>query len=265
MELAAYLLGKCKSVTVLSRSQFPFSSSLGDRIGEQIKNVRLFVFFENSTSFSFAQLFVSKGVAFVTMGSANLSFTIQDEQAVGVQYDGGSLAFDVLVLGIGTVPRTQFLSSIARTEQGFIEVGVDMQTSVPDVFAGGDVVVHPNSLFGHGPINIQHWQTAQAHGRLAALSMLNKAPVGAENSAQFVPFFWSGFFGKGLRFAGHVVDGNVSRVLIDGDLEGLKFVAYYYNGDGRVTGVATMGMDPVASAFASALRWNIEVTKEDVE
>lgn len=47
----------------------------------------------------------------------------------------------------------------------YITVNERFQTSVDDVFAGGDVVIYPNPLFNNKMMNISHWQTAQAHGK----------------------------------------------------------------------------------------------------
>lgn len=66
-----------------------------------------------------------------------------------------------------------------------------------NIFAGGDVVLYPNELFENQLVNIAHWQTAQIHGRFAALTMLGKS-----TTFKSVPFFWSMVFGKGIRFAG---------------------------------------------------------------
>lgn len=40
MEIAAYMKDKAKSITIISRSEVPFSKSLGNQIGAQIKEVR---------------------------------------------------------------------------------------------------------------------------------------------------------------------------------------------------------------------------------
>ena len=40
MEIAAYLLSKAKTVTVLSRSEIPFKTTFGEDVGNIIKKVK---------------------------------------------------------------------------------------------------------------------------------------------------------------------------------------------------------------------------------
>ncbi|OTF71063.1 hypothetical protein BLA29_012274, partial [Euroglyphus maynei] len=163
------------------------------------------------------------------------------------------------------IPNTDFLQEspdIKLSDNNCIIVNESFQTSVSNVYAGGDVCFYPNSIFDNQMMNIAHWQTAQAHGRQAALAMMNRLPTNEMNRFRSVTFFWSAIFGKGIRFAG-IVD-NPDDCHIDGDINDLHFVAYYFRND-RVIGVATIGRDPLASAFAALLRDNKILTKQDIE
>ena len=70
------------------------------------------------------------------------------------------------ILLLGSEPNTHFLADCAelKLHKSFIEVNEKFQTSLPNVYAGGDVVAYRNELFGNELINIAHWQTAQIHG-----------------------------------------------------------------------------------------------------
>lgn len=149
-------------------------------------------------------------------------------------------------------------NSDIKLNNAFIEVNEQFETSAENVWAGGDVVLYPNVLFDNALMNIAHWQTAQIHGRFAGLAMLGKS-----TSFTSVPFFWSGVFGKGIRFAGTIHDP--ANIIIEGDLEQLSFVAIYFNNKDRAVGVATMANDPVATAFAAALRNGKIITKDDIQ
>ena len=68
---------------------------------------------------------------------------------------------DALFILIGAAPRTEWLpTEIARDERGFVETGPDYGTSVPGVFAIGDVragsVKRVASAVGEGSVVIQH-------------------------------------------------------------------------------------------------------------
>lgn len=69
-----------------------------------------------------------------------------------------------------------------------------LQTSNPDVFAGGDVANAP--VLGQ-KASIGHWGLANYHGHIAAFNMLGK-----NKPLKAVPFFWTVLFGKGFRYTG---------------------------------------------------------------
>ena len=68
---------------------------------------------------------------------------------------------DALFVLIGAEPRTEWLpAEIERDERGFVVTGADYATSVPGVFAIGDVrsgsVKRVASAVGEGSVVIQH-------------------------------------------------------------------------------------------------------------
>lgn len=128
-----------------------------------------------------------------------------------------------------------------------------VQGTAPDVYAGGDIAYAP--VLGT-TASIGHWQLAHYHGRIAALNMLNiKKPLAT------VPFFWTMFFGKSVRYSGYAP--SFDAAVITGDLAELKFVAYYCVGD-RVAAIATCGRDPLAAKFAERLAEGRELTKAEI-
>lgn len=153
-----------------------------------------------------------------------MEYGVQSKKLEKIKFDNIEVDVDVCIVGIGSVPNTDFLkdSDLKMTGNGYIEVNAFFETSAEGVYAGGDVVVYPNTLYANRPMNISHWATAQSHGRYAALRMMKKS-----TDFTSVPFFWSMLFGKGLRFCGTVFDAE--NVHIEGDLEKLSFVAYYFD------------------------------------
>uniref|UniRef100_A0A8C2I1W1 Apoptosis inducing factor mitochondria associated 3 n=1 Tax=Cyprinus carpio TaxID=7962 RepID=A0A8C2I1W1_CYPCA len=158
---------------------------------------------------------------------------------------GKVLRADVCVIGIGeSVPATAFLkqSGVHMDSKGFIPVNKTMQTNIDGVFAGGDMVTYPLALRSNKKVNIPHWQMAHVHGRVAALSMMGKA-----SDTKTVPYFWTAMFGKSIRYAGYG-DG-FDDVVIQGDLDELKFVAFYTKSE-EVVAVASVNYDPIVSRVA---------------
>ncbi|RXN07076.1 apoptosis-inducing factor 3-like protein [Labeo rohita] len=172
---------------------------------------------------------------------------------------GKVLRADVCVIGIGSSPATAFLkqSGVHMDSKGFIPVNKTMQTNIDGVFAGGDVVTFPLALRSHKKVNIPHWQMAHVHGRVAALSMMGKA-----SEIKTVPYFWTAMFGKSIRYAGYG-DG-FDDVVIQGDLDELKFVAFYTKSE-EVVAVASMNYDPIVSRVAEVFGSGKTIRKRDVE
>ena len=67
----------------------------------------------------------------------------------------------------GSDPNTQFLVDCddLKLNNSFIEVDEKFQSSIANVYAGGDVALFKNPLFDNALMNIAHWQTAQMHGK----------------------------------------------------------------------------------------------------
>nr|XP_013054437.1 apoptosis-inducing factor 3 isoform X3 [Anser cygnoides] len=172
---------------------------------------------------------------------------------------GKVLRADVCVVGIGAVPATGFLkqSGINIDSKGFIVVNKMMQTNIPGVFAAGDTVMFPLALRNNKKVNVPHWQMAHMHGRIAALNMLAH---GTEIST--IPYLWTAMFGKSIRYAGH--GEGFDDVVIQGDLDELKFVAFYTKSD-EVVAVASMNYDPIVSKVAEVLAAGRTIRKRDVE
>lgn len=155
----------------------------------------------------------------------------------------------------GSEPNSSLVDErdITLDDRGYIIVNERMETSAADVFAGGDVVAFP--LNGQR-VSIGHWQTSQSHGRAAALTLL-----GRPGKLNIVPYFWSSFFGKNLRFAGHAKSAD--NLLIDGDLDSLTLAAYFFE-EGFVSAVAAYGRDDVVALFASVSKFGGRVSEESV-
>ena len=107
-----------------------------------------------------------------------------------------------------------------------------LETSLPGVYAAGDVAEYDSPLHGRR-VRIEHWEVAVEQGQTAARAMLGRG--GAHEA---VPYFWSDLSDwatleyVGIEAGEPVVRGSID----DGD-----FTAFYLAGDGRVVGAATVG------------------------
>ncbi|XP_045145602.1 apoptosis-inducing factor 3 isoform X3 [Echinops telfairi] len=247
MEVAAYLSEKAHSVSVVELEETPFRRFLGERVGRTLMKM-----FENYRVKFYMQTEVSE----LRAQEGKLKEVVLKSSKV--------VRADVCVVGIGAVPATGFLkqSGISLDNRGFIPVNKMMQTSVPGVFAAGDAVTFPLAWRNNRRVNIPHWQMAHAQGsslagRVAAQNMLaQEAEIGT------VPYLWTAMFGKSLRYAGY--GEGFDDVIIQGDLEELKFVAFYTKGD-EVIAVASMNYDPIVSKVAEVLASGRAIRKREVE
>ena len=253
-EVAGFLSDKAASVTVISRTEFPLETALGKRIGQFVKT-----------------LHESKGVKFVCNANVTgLKSKPNQQDEVGfVQLDTQEelLEADVVILGIGVTPSTNYLSDtpVERDEFGNVLVDSNLQsTSVPNVYCAGDIAKFPLILPTLPPNTlacIGHWQLAQSHGRTVGLN------IGREDAKKVpfktVPFFWTVQYGKSIRYAGYC-HTQFDEIIYDGSPEDDgAFVAYFCNKNEDVMAVATLGKDPVSTDFANMLLEEKVLKKSD--
>jgi 3-phenylpropionate/trans-cinnamate dioxygenase ferredoxin reductase component len=100
--------------------------------------------------------------------------------------DSSQVVADVVLAGIGAIPETELAESCGLTIDNGIVADEYLRTSDPVVFAAGDCVNFPHSLYGGRRVRLEAWQTAHDHGVLAGINMLNGHQV-----ADSVPWFWS--------------------------------------------------------------------------
>uniref|UniRef100_A0AAY4D165 Rieske domain-containing protein n=1 Tax=Denticeps clupeoides TaxID=299321 RepID=A0AAY4D165_9TELE len=172
---------------------------------------------------------------------------------------GSVLDADVVVLGIGVTPNSDFLkgSQIATDSKSHVVVDKFMRTNVPDIFSAGDVASFPLTLRQNLQVNIAHWQMAHAHGRIAALNMLNKP-----TEMNSVPFFWTMLKGKSVRYAGY--GEGYTQIVFKGNVEEQKFLAFYIK-EGVVVAAASMNFDPAVARLAEMMATGRTITKAQAE
>jgi 3-phenylpropionate/trans-cinnamate dioxygenase ferredoxin reductase subunit len=92
------------------------------------------------------------------------------------------------------------------------------RTSIPGVFAAGDVANHLHPLFGR--IRVEHFDNALKMGAAAARSIL-----GAEEPFADPHWFWSDQYEHNLQYAGFATAWD--RLVIRGSTADRDFVAFY--------------------------------------
>ena len=145
---------------------------------------------------------------------------------------GRVLACDLVVAGIGIEPNQELLAEAgARVDNGVL-VDPQCRTSLPDVYAAGDVASHQHPLFGR--LRVEHWNNGLHHGRAAARAML-----GGSEPYDYVHSFWSDQYEHHLiEYVGFAATWD--RLVFRGAPESRTFLGFYLK-DGVLR--AAVGLD----------------------
>ena len=146
--------------------------------------------------------------------------------------DGRAWSAPIVVLAIGMVPSTDLAQSAGITVTDGIVVDARGQTSVPGIYAAGDVANMPNSTLG-ARHRVEHWQNAQNHGAAVGASM-----AGAGAAFDEVPWCWSDQYGVSLQVTGW--PGRGSSMYVRGSVEHRDFIAFFL-ADATVVGAIAIG------------------------
>ena len=188
-------------ITVVSPEEVLFEKVFGPKVGEYIKG-----------------LHEAKGVTF-RLESKVGSITGRDGQVTGVKLeDGSELPADLIIVGIGVSPVTDYVEGIAFRNDHSLTVDGHLAVHGEGAWAAGDIATYPDR---EGMVRIEHWKVAGQQGRVAGRNMAGKA-----DAYQMVPYFWTNQQGVNLRYVGHGTD--FDDIIFDGEPgsdEG--FLAFY--------------------------------------
>ena len=130
---------------------------------------------------------------------------------------------DLVVIAIGVMPETDFLcNSGIRLDDGIL-VNQHLESSVPGIFAAGDVANFFDIVFKERR-RIEHWDNAVKQGRLAARNMLGRRLAYDE-----VTYFFCNILDLSFNLLGSAreIDERISR----GSLEDRSFALFYLKND----------------------------------
>jgi len=236
LEVAATARQLGADVTVLEGAPAPLIRGLGPEMGDAVASVH-----------------ARNGVP-VRCGVQVVGIEGDGSRVTGVRLgDDEVVASDVVVVGIGVAPATEWLESSGLTLADGIVCDASLWTGTDLVFAAGDCARWHNRLFDphdDAVMRVEHWTNAAEQGAAAASNLLRMARGEELVPYEAVPFFWSDQFDSRIQFLGRAHGGDDVQV-IAGNAGG-PFAAMY-GWEGRLRGVLGVSMPKIVMPFRRLL------------
>ncbi len=252
LEVAATVRARGCAVTVLEGAPSPLIRGLGVEMGAAVASVH------------------ARNDVELRCGVQVAGIEGVDGQVTGVRLGDGSLVeSDVVLVGVGVAPNTQWLEGSGLTIRDGVVCDANLCVGVSGVYAAGDCARWPNAVFAgfdDEEMRVEHWTNAAEQGAAAAYNLL--AAVGhaelTEAAYASVPFFWSDQFDSRIQFVGRA-HGDDDVHVFTGSTDGAFAALYGYQGRLRgVLGVSKPKMVmPFRALLAAGATWEEALAKAE--
>jgi NADPH-dependent 2,4-dienoyl-CoA reductase/sulfur reductase-like enzyme len=210
-EAATSLARRGVAVTLVAPQAVPQEKRLGAEAGERLR-----------------RLVTDAGVRYVG------EVAVVQIHADAVQLDNGvTIDCDLILAATGVDARTRLGETAGLAIEGArIVVGADMQTSIPGIYAAGDVALAHNATAGRA-VAVEHWQDAIDQGAIAGTNA-----AGGDAKWDGVPGFWTTIGDATVKYHAWGDGYHHSRLLERDD-----GFTVWYEADGAAVGVLTCNAD----------------------
>ncbi|MFM7685233.1 MAG: NAD(P)/FAD-dependent oxidoreductase, partial [Actinomycetota bacterium] len=236
LEVAATARQRGCTVTVLEGAPAPMIRGLGPEMGVAVASVH------------------GRNGVDVRCGVQVAGIEGDGHSVTGVRLaDGSVVPADVVVVGVGVSPATEWLDGSGLSLRDGIVCDASLNVGVPGVYAAGDCARWPNLAFeGHDDVEmrVEHWTNAAEQGAAAAHNLLAVARGEQPTPYRSVPFFWSDQFDSRIQFVGRAHGGDDVHVFA-GSTDGA--FAALYGWEGRLRGALGVSMPKMVMQFRAML------------
>ena len=215
LEVAASLRARDIEVHVVAPERRPMERVLGEAMGDSVRTLHE----EHGVVFHLEDTVVGLDGKRATLKS------------------GATLDVDLVVAGVGVRPRIALAEQAGLTIDRGVAVDAFLETSVPGIYAVGDIARWPDRHSGEN-IRVEHWVVAERQGQVVAHNML-----GHRQKFDAVPFFWSQHYDIPINYIGHAEHWD--EIVVEGSIKDKDCLLRYRRG-GRVLAVASIFRDVVS-------------------
>lgn len=160
-----------------------------------------------------------------------------------------------IIAGVGAVPDLDLATRAGlHIDRGIVvdELG---RTSVPGVFAAGDIARFWSPTL-EAAVRVEHFQTARRHGQSVGRSM-----GGAGVPFTEVPWFWSDQYDRNLQYVGAGLPWD--EIVVRGELGEPPFTVFYLQG-GRLRAAASVDDGKTVRYARRLLETHVPVTRDQL-
>jgi 3-phenylpropionate/trans-cinnamate dioxygenase ferredoxin reductase component len=219
-------------VVLIERDNLPLERVLGPEVGAVYRD-----------------LHTGHGVEFLSATGIEAIEGARSVEAVRTS-TGRRIACDLVVIGVGAAPRVELAEAAGILVEDGIAVDECLETSVPGIFAAGDVAAawHP---FYQARIRVEHWANALHQGETAARNML-----GLASPYERLPYFFSDQYDLGMEYTGYAPTWD--KVVFRGDPRTRQFIAFWLS-NGRVVAGLNANVWDVTGPIGELIRGRMPI------
>lgn len=223
-EFASAARGRGLDVTVIETLAVPMSQILGEEVGREVSSIHAL-----------------HGTELVT--GARVERFLGSEQIEGVVLaDGTDVPADLVVVGVGAVPNTQWLEGSGLPIDDGVQCNDRFEVEgFPSIFAIGDLALRRHPLLDV-TARIEHWTSAGEQADAVAAML-----TGAEPPAPQLPYVWSDQYGSRIQIIGRPSLGDLAHR--EGSMSEGRFRAVYTGADHKPIAQVSVNDARVVAAF----------------